>query len=164
MTINFFWLNLIATHLRTSFFVETLRKYPPVPNLFRLAETDYLIPGTKVTLNQGTLVCVPIFAIQRDPDIYPDPEKFDPERFTPEATKNRHPCAFMPFGEGPRICIGLRFGMLQTKIALAMLLRHFEFSFSPKCQVPCILRPQSLFVSPIGGMWLKVNPIENSNS
>jgi cytochrome P450 family 6 len=77
---------------------ETLRLYGPVPQLIRTASKDYKIPNTDSTIPKDALVMIPVFGIHRDPDIYPEPEKFIPERFSDENKKNRHPMAFIPFG------------------------------------------------------------------
>lgn len=122
--------------------------------------SDYEVPDTKSVISKGTLICIPNFAIQRDPEFFPEPDKFDPQRFTPENVKARHSCSFLPFGEGPRNCIGLRFGMLQAKICIAMILRNFEISISNKTQVPLVFRPKSTFLSPTGGMWIKLKPVD----
>ena len=75
--------------------------------LFREATSDYTFQSTKVSIPKGSRVWIPIFAIQRDPDNYPDPEKFDPERFSEEAVKARNPMHYLSFGDGPRNCIGI---------------------------------------------------------
>lgn len=85
---------------------ETMRKYPPLRALFRRCTKEYKLPNSEVVIEEGTLVFVPINAIQMDPDIFPEPEKFKPERFSPDNKKNMHPCHWMPFGEGPRKCLG----------------------------------------------------------
>jgi cytochrome P450 family 6 len=89
---------------------ETLRKYPIVPFLDRKCNFDYELPvssdNVKVTLPAGTGAYAPIYAIHHDPQYYPDPETFDPERFTEENIKKRHQFCYLPFGEGPRICLG----------------------------------------------------------
>ena len=85
---------------------ETLRKYPPVPRLVRKCVKDYKIPDQDVVIEKGTMVEIPVYAIHYDKEYYPDPEKFDPERFTEENKSKRHHFSHLPFGEGPRICIG----------------------------------------------------------
>ena len=87
---------------------ETLRKYPVVSSLTRSATEQYKMPNSKVVIPKGQSVWIPVHAIHHDPEIYPEPEKFKPERFTPEEKANRHPYVYLPFGEGPRICIGMR--------------------------------------------------------
>lgn len=74
----------------------------------RVAEADYTDRKTGQVIEKGMHVMIPIAAIQNDPDIYPDPNRFDPDRMTTDKMKARHPCSFMPFGAGPRICIGIR--------------------------------------------------------
>lgn len=162
--------------------IETLRKYPPVANLTRGTQKDYPVPGTKFIIEKGTQVWIPIYAIQHDPEYYPDPEKFDPERFKPEEVAKRDSVLWLPFGEGPRNCIGillalfihvykpenyqhsiflvgLRFGMMQTRVGLIMLLLNFEFSPSSKTTIPLKLAKKGFILSPEGGMWLKMKKI-----
>ncbi|XP_058130758.1 probable cytochrome P450 6a13 [Anopheles ziemanni] len=138
---------------------ETLRKYPPVDTLTRKPARDYVIPGTKHVLPEGMIVQIPVYAIQRDPDHYPDPDRFDPDRFLPEEVKKRHPYVFLPFGEGPRICIGLRFGVMQTKVGLITLLRKFRFSPSARTPDQVEFDPRSFTLSPTGGNYLKVEKV-----
>ncbi|KAH8252673.1 hypothetical protein KR032_001202, partial [Drosophila birchii] len=138
---------------------ETLRKYPIVPSLIRIAHDNYKVPNTKHTLEKGTTVLIPVHNIHHDADIYPDPEKFDPSRFEPEEIKARHPFTYLPFGDGPRNCIGLRFGKMQTKIGIVSLVRHFRFSTSKKSEVPLILDIRSNTLNSKNGIHLKVERI-----
>lgn len=85
---------------------ETLRMYPSLPNLIRVCTKPYTIPGTNVLIDKGTPVIIPIYAIHRDPLYYYDPDRFDPERFTDYNKEKRPAYTYLPFGEGPRICIG----------------------------------------------------------
>src|SRR5690349_509478 len=90
---------------------ESLRKYPPAPDLTRKSTKEYSIPNTKLTIPKGTTIEIPVYAIHRDPEYYPEPEKFDPERFTPENVKTRKPFTYLPFGEGSR---NVRYQLIQS--------------------------------------------------
>ncbi|KAG4068038.1 hypothetical protein HA402_003944 [Bradysia odoriphaga] len=74
---------------------ESLRKYPPGAGIIRAVTKDYAVPGTNHLLQKGTLVWIPVYAIHHDPDIYPDPDVFDPDRFHPEEVQRRHPQSFL---------------------------------------------------------------------
>jgi cytochrome P450 family 6 len=76
--------------------------YGPVAQLLRVASKDYQVPNTELIIEKGTIAGILTHSIHHDPDIYEDPEKFDPDRFTEEKKANRHPMAFLPFGDGPR--------------------------------------------------------------
>ncbi|XP_055597004.1 cytochrome P450 6A1-like [Uranotaenia lowii] len=138
---------------------ETLRKYPPAANIFRQTTIDYNVPGTKFTIEKGTPVMVPIYAIHHDAEHYPNPEVFDPDRFDPEQVAKRHPFAFLPFGEGPRICIGMRFAMMQSRVGLAVLLRKFRFRLGSTMAGPLRLDPSSLILASVQGMVLKLEEL-----
>lgn len=88
-----------------SVFPETLRKYPIVSNILRQVTKDYKVPDTDITLQKGTMMIIPVYAIQRDPEYFPDPDKFDPNRFSPEEVEKRTNLPFtpfIPFGEGKK--------------------------------------------------------------
>lgn len=80
-----------------------MRKYPPTTALIRVCTKHYVIPNSQVSIEAGTQVLIPIHAMQNDPQYFPDPERFQPERFS---DYNANQYVYMPFGEGPRQCIG----------------------------------------------------------
>ncbi|KAB0801661.1 hypothetical protein PPYR_03847 [Photinus pyralis] len=135
---------------------ETLRKYPPTPAHSRECTKPYIIPNTDILVEPGTLVFVPTSGSQMDPTIFPDPERFDPERFTKENSAGRHPCAFTPFGFGPRMCIGKKYGMMKSKICLAKLLLNFEFSTNHLTEIPITIKPKALITTSANGIWLDI--------
>lgn len=140
--------------------VETLRKHPPIGGLARQLVRDYPIPDDRYrVLQKGLNVFIPVFAIHHDPTIYPEPEKFLPDRFSPEQTKLRHSAAFLPFGEGPRNCIGLRFAMMQIRVAMAALLMAYKIKPCSKSIVPLVYNAKSFILSPEGGMWVKLEKL-----
>ncbi|KAH9501550.1 Cytochrome P450 4V2 [Dermatophagoides farinae] len=104
---------------------EGLRLFPSVPFIGRRSHEDLKLNGYHVP--KGTIIFVYIYMLHRDPDVFTDPEKFDPDRFLQENAAGRHPFAFVPFSAGPRNCIGQRFAMSELKVVLAYLLRYFRF-------------------------------------
>ncbi|KAK7789223.1 hypothetical protein R5R35_007048 [Gryllus longicercus] len=137
---------------------ESLRKYPPVPVLMRKCNKAYREPETGVLIEEGMRVQIPVYALHRDPKYYPDPERFDPERFSEAEKAKRHHYVFLPFGEGPRVCIGLRFGMLQAKLGLATLLSRYELAPSPRTPHPLTLDPRGFVIACKGGVWVRLTP------
>ncbi|KYN36899.1 Cytochrome P450 6a2 [Trachymyrmex septentrionalis] len=127
-------------------FQETLRKYPPVTFLMRQSIKNYTFEGTKITLRKGQDVVIPNYALQHDPNIYPDPEVFDPERFSAENIKQRNPMYYLPFGDGPRNCIGARFATNQTKIGLIKVLMNYKIDVCEMTQIPLIHAPWTNFM------------------
>ncbi|CAG2061234.1 unnamed protein product, partial [Timema podura] len=86
---------------------ETLRKYPVVPVLSRNCTKPCTIQGTDLLVDKGMKVLIPVVGLHMDPEYYPDPLRFDPERFSEKNQKARPHFTYLPFGEGPRICIGM---------------------------------------------------------
>jgi cytochrome P450 len=101
---------------------ETLRLYPPAYTLF-LREAVSDVPLKGVTIRRGDLVQIVPFITQRDPRFFAQPEAFDPGRFLGEVDWPAY--AYLPFGAGPRVCIGQNFGLMETALALATMLQHF---------------------------------------
>ncbi|MFJ6718842.1 MULTISPECIES: cytochrome P450 [unclassified Streptomyces] len=104
---------------------EAMRLYPAAPVMGRKAVAASRIGG--LTVPAGANVILAPWVTHRHPAHWPDPERFDPERFTPEAEAGRPRYAWFPFGGGPRACIGQHFSMLESVIALAVMLREYEF-------------------------------------
>ncbi len=125
-------------------FKETLRLYPPAYLLTRRALGPVTVGG--VDLGRGSLVFMSPYALHRRPDSFPDPDRFDPERFTPEAEAARQRSAYMPFGAGPRICMGNHFALMEAPIVLLALLRRISLDIAPARIEPdsfATLRPSS---------------------
>ncbi|KAH0547200.1 cytochrome P450 6j1-like [Cotesia glomerata] len=137
-------------------FNETLRKYPPVTSVMRKTTSPYTFPGTKVTIPTGTNVWIPSFAIQRDPKYYPNPDVFDPERFSEEEIAKRPAMAFLSFGDGPRNCIGARFGQMQTKVGIVKILQNHKADACEKTDKNYTINPRSFLLAPVNGVVVKI--------
>ncbi|KAH9510159.1 hypothetical protein Btru_043621 [Bulinus truncatus] len=103
---------------------ETLRLFPPVPIVTRRAKDTKTYNG--VTIPKGAAIQIPFFYMLKDPKFWPEPDKFNPDRFTPEETEKRDPLSFVCFGHGPRICLGMRLAYLELKEALVYILSRLS--------------------------------------
>jgi cytochrome P450 len=126
-------------------FQEAMRLYPPAPIIARIATRPFSIAGRPVPV--GSMVYVPIYALHRHKALWTRPEEFDPERFAAEPSKERHRYAYLPFGAGPRICIGSAFALLEGVAILATLLRAAKLrsvaAQPPKPRMRLTLRPET---------------------
>ncbi|XP_052023780.1 cytochrome P450 3A13-like isoform X1 [Apodemus sylvaticus] len=113
---------------------ETLRLYPVGARLSRLSKKDAEING--VFIPQNTKVAVPVFVLHRDPKYWPEPEKFCPERFSKENKDRINPYVYMPFGNGPRNCIGMRFALINMKLAVVKILQNFSVQTCEETEIP----------------------------
>ncbi|XP_012250706.2 cytochrome P450 9e2-like [Athalia rosae] len=142
---------------------ETLRLHAPAPMVDRLCSQPFELPpaqpGLKPFLVEpGMILWLPIDAIQRDPKYWEDPEKFDPDRFGEKRKSNFDPATFIPFGIGPRACIGNRFALMETKLAIFELLANFNITACSKTIDPIRLSRASFVAYIEGGAWLNLEP------
>jgi cytochrome P450 len=106
-------------------FKETLRLYPPIPFIPRVAAEDSMIGGHRV--KRGTMLMIAPWTIHRHRDLWKHPHAFDPDRFSAEREHELIPGAYLPFGLGPRVCIGAGFAQLEASLILARLCRRYDF-------------------------------------
>jgi cytochrome P450 len=108
---------------------ESLRLWPPSPLLIRVARVDDVLPSGQRVPAGAKLLLSP-YVLQRNPDYYPDPERFDPERFGDDAGRGRPKYAYFPFGGGPRVCIGQALSTLETTVVIARMAQRFRFELA----------------------------------
>ena len=112
--------------LVTAFMKETMRLYPPISSISRIAARDVELGGK--TVAKGSLVIIPMFAIHRHRKLWSDPDRFDPARFSRDEEAKLARYQYMPFGAGPRICIGASFSMTESVVMLASFVRAARFA------------------------------------
>ncbi|KAJ2939829.1 hypothetical protein O0L34_g18023 [Tuta absoluta] len=140
---------------------ELLRKYPPAVGLDRMCTKDYNLgkpndyAAKDYIIRKGDGLQIPVWAMHRDPEFFPNPDKFDPERFSEENKHNIKPFTYSPFGLGPRNCIGSRFALCEIKVMAYMLLRHMEVSPCPRTTIPAQLATGTFNILMKGGHWLR---------
>ncbi|XP_040009490.1 cytochrome P450 3A40-like isoform X2 [Xiphias gladius] len=134
---------------------ESMRLYPVITRLERKSKASVEVNG--VTIPKETVIFIPVYTLHRDPVLWPEPEAFKPERFSKENKDNIDPYAFLPFGSGPRNCIGMRFALLTMKLALVEILQKFSFVTCKETEIPLVLSTDG-FVSPKEPIKLKLEP------
>ena len=102
--------------------------------IVRVCTKACVLRGVKIP--EGLIVVIPVYSIQRDPSIYPDPDEFDPERFSPAAKQSINPYSYMPFGHGPHNCIGMRFAQMEMKMVLARMLKKYRLEVAADTKIP----------------------------
>jgi len=137
-----------ATHIEGLSFCrqviqEAMRLFPPAPGIARISKDAMEIGG--VRFPAGTRIHIPVFALHRNIGLWENPNAFDPDRFAADRVKTRSRYAFLPFGGGPRICIGGGFAMIEAAVILATLVRAFSFQpvagYRPKPVAKVTMRP-----------------------
>lgn len=131
---------------------EALRLYPPAGIISRTAQTADTLCGRDI--RAGDTVIIPIYALHRNHLLWPEPDRFDPDRFTDRKSVERY--AYLPFGDGPRICIGASFALQEAVIILATLLSRFRFTPVPGRDPDPVM---ILTLRPQGGVWLVAEPM-----
>jgi cytochrome P450 len=130
-----------------------MRLYPPAPIVVRAALEEVEIGGQRIA--RGTPISVPIYAIHRHALLWDEPDRFDPDRFAPEAVRTRDRYAYLPFGAGPRICIGMPFAMMEATAIVATFLQRARFTWAGREEPRPIAR---VTLIPSGGIPLRVSP------
>jgi cytochrome P450 len=134
---------------------EAMRLYPPAFTLTRVAQRDTELAGHEV--RAGGRINIPIYAIHRHRRLWSDPDAFDPDRFAPGAAPvDRY--SYLPFGAGPRICLGATFAMIEATTVLATLVRAADFELIPGAEVKLMAK---VALIPEGGMPLRVRARTN---
>lgn len=137
---------------------ESLRKWPSSPLTGRACREPYNLKfdDKEFYFDSNIDFLVPIICFHRDPKYFPNPEIFDPERFNEENRKTIDPDTFIPFGAGPRHCIGTRFALMELKTVFYHLLLKFKFELSPKTDFPIQLDKSPFEMKPKNGIWIKL--------
>jgi cytochrome P450 len=134
-------------------FEESLRLYPPAWILGRRALSADVIGGRQIPA--GSVVAISPYLLHRHPEFWPDPDRFDPTRFAPESAAVRRPFSFLPFGGGPRVCIGRALAMTEAQLVIATIASRFRFELLAGYAA----EPERLFVlRPRGGVPVLVSP------
>ncbi|XP_076585155.1 cytochrome P450 3A27-like [Chaetodon auriga] len=132
---------------------EGLRLAPPAARLERIAKETVKIKG--ITIPKGMLVMVPVYALHHDPELWPEPEEFKPDRFSKQNKQSINPYTYLPFGIGPRNCLGMRFALVMIKLALVEVLQKCSFSVCEETEIPLKMDPAGL-VGPLKPIKLKL--------
>lgn len=132
---------------------EGLRLYPSVPLIARKLVEDVQIED--YTIPAGTTAMIVVYQLHRDPAVFPNPDKFNPDNFLPENCRGRHPYAYIPFSAGPRNCIGQKFAVLEEKSVISAVLRKYRIEAVDRRENLTLLG--ELILRPKDGLRIKIS-------
>ncbi|XP_024871382.1 cytochrome P450 3A19-like, partial [Temnothorax curvispinosus] len=141
---------------------ESQRLLPALGFLDKVCTQDTDLRGSDglvCHVPRGMHIMISVNGLQEDSRYWENPTVFDPDRFGPEKKHSIERFAYLPFGEGPRMCVGMRMAQLQMKACLATLLRKYRLELSPKTQVPLKMTASTFLSAPEGGLWAIIRPI-----
>jgi len=142
---------------------EGLRMHPPLLSLLKVCTEPFKLPpmnddgsGPEVVLEKGTPIAIPTYSFHMDEKNFSEPNHFNPNRWSDES--NHVKGSYAPFGLGPRMCLGQKFGIMQLKMGIAELVMKFNIKVNKKTKEPLELDPKQFMAMPIGGIWLTFEP------
>uniref|UniRef100_A0A6I8Q703 Cytochrome P450 family 4 subfamily F member 22 n=1 Tax=Xenopus tropicalis TaxID=8364 RepID=A0A6I8Q703_XENTR len=150
------WDELSQLPFTTMCIKESLRLHPPVTAVSRRCTEDIKLPDGKV-IPKGNSCLISIYGTHHNPDVWPNPQVYDPYRFDPEKLQERSSHAFVPFSAGPRNCIGQNFAMAEMKIVLALTLYNFYMRLD---ETKTVRRKPELILRAENGLWLQVEELK----
>ncbi|ETN65022.1 cytochrome P450 [Anopheles darlingi] len=157
--------NLMEMPLLEQIICESLRMHPIISVLRKRCTADTTLVGRKdhsIPIKKGTMVVLPYYSINFDPTYYEDPYRYNPERFSPAnggSKAYRERGVYFPFGDGPRMCLGMRFAQTQVKRAIVEIIESFQIRVSRKTKEPFEMDPSQFILIPNGSIWLDYEPI-----
>ncbi|NXD03116.1 CP4F4 protein, partial [Certhia familiaris] len=154
------WEDLSQLPFTTMCIKESLRLHPPVTAVARRCTQDVPLRDGRV-IPKGVTCLMSIYGTHHNPELWPEPEVFDPLRFSPENSKGRSPSSFIPFSAGPRNCIGQSFAMAEMKVAVALALSRFVLRRDTARPPP--RRKPELILRAEDGLWLLLEPLQGGD-
>lgn len=152
------WEDLTSLPFTTMCIKESLRLHSPVQAVTRKYTQDMGLPGNR-TVPKGIICLVSIYGTHHNPDVWSNPNEFDPMRFDPANPEAQSSSAFIPFSAGPRNCIGQKFAMAELKVVVALTLLRFRLYPGVNPERGGVRRLPQLVLRAEGGLWLRVEPL-----
>ncbi|KAK0082295.1 hypothetical protein PV326_007257 [Microctonus aethiopoides] len=141
---------------------ESMRMSPVLSSLQKICSAEFKLvgyDGIEYVIKPGSKVIMCPSALHLDSKYWDNPEEFQPERFDDEHKNDFHKFVYLPFGGGPRICVGMRMAMIQMKYAISTLINNYSVTLSSKTKVPFAFDPVGIMNIPKGGIWLNIKPL-----